>query len=195
MIWWIRWAPFAAVFAVQRWLWWLVLKVVLPDCSSLIDPKIRAAEGGNAITAKKYLDEIYRFLGILDTKASALMRYNGIILAVIALMASTTGRKLPETTFLVVALTIGSIFACLLVVGVYWRFFEWVNPDGADEAARFKVELDLIHRVLVLREFAYQVAWWLSAVVLIILALHLSDFIRSIQTSIPTIQTNTPTSE
>jgi hypothetical protein len=172
----IRWAPFYLFFGAQRLLWWILLRVLIPDCKSLVDANIIAKEGiAEKGSAKKVLDEIYKFLGILDSKASALMRYNGIILAVIALMRRQD-QSLPNVTHYIVGLTIGSILACLLVVGIFWRFLEWVEPRGADEDAKLSKELKLIRRVLVLREVAYQVAWWLSFAVLIILWMNLSEF-------------------
>jgi hypothetical protein len=165
---------FGVFFGVQRWFWFVVLKILLPDCKTLIDPLIKAKEGSDE--PKKALDEIYRFLGILDTKASALMRYNGIILAVIALMVRQR-QDMPDIMYYIVLLTIASILACLLVVGIFWRFLEWVNPDGANVEEKLGRELDMIRRVLILREVAYQLAWWASAAVLFMLAAHLTDFV------------------
>lgn len=176
----VHWFPYCVYFGVQRGFWWLLLKVLLPDCKSLVDPNIAAKEGDDQ---KKLLDEIYKFLGILDSKASALMRYNGIILAVIALMARTSNQQLPHVTYLIVLLTIGSIMACLLVVGVYWRFLEWVDPTNVND--KFSAELDLIRRVLILREACYQLAWWCSAVVLILFLVHFREFLPSSPPDLP----------
>jgi len=170
----IHWLPYGLFFGVQRWLWFIVLKILLPDCKTLIDPKIEAKEGAG--DPKTILDEIYRFLGILDSKASALMRYNGIILAVIALMVRQR-QDMPDIMYYIVGLTIASILACLLVVGIFWRFLEWVNPTGANAEDKLGTELDMIRRVLILREVAYQLAWWASAAVLFMLAAHLTDFV------------------
>jgi hypothetical protein len=168
---WIRSGILEFYFGVQRLLWWMLLNLLLPDCRNLVDDKIIAAEG--QASSKKILDEIYRFLGILDSKASALMRYNGIILAVIALMERSR-QELPGTVYSIVIMTICSILACLLVVGVYWRFLEWVDPTANDKLAD---ELAVLRRVLILREAAYQLAWWLSAGVLIIFLVHFVEFL------------------
>jgi hypothetical protein len=170
----LHWVPYRVFFGVQRWCWFILLKILLPDCKTLIDPKIIAKEGTDR--RKIILDEIYKFLGILDTKASALMRYNGIILAVITLMVRQRG-DMPHITYYIIALTIASILACLLVVGIFWRFLEWVKPNGADDAEKLDTELDMIRRVLILREAAYQIAWWASAAVLFMLWVHLTDFV------------------
>jgi len=174
----IRWFPFAVFFGVQRGFWWIVLNVLIPDCKKLVDDRIIAKEGDQA-DSKKVLDEIYKLLGILDSKASALMRYNGIILAVLALMLKNT--PLPHVTIYIVVMTIASILACLLVVGVYWRFLEWVDPSAGDKLAH---ELALLRRVLVLREAAYQIAWWMSAAVLVLFLLDFREFLASISPGI-----------
>jgi hypothetical protein len=179
----LHWFAYCVIFGVQSWFWFILLKILLPDCKSLIDPKIAAKEGSDS--PKTILDEIYKFLGILDSKASALMRYNGIILAVIALMVRQS-RTMPSVTYYIVALTIASILACLLVVGIFWRFLGWVKPTGANDTEKFGTELDLIRRVLILRELAYQLAWWASAVVLFMLWAHLSDFVS------PELKPSTP---
>jgi hypothetical protein len=175
----IRWAPFYVFFGVQRLFWWVLLKLLIPDRPALVDAKIEAKEGSKA--PKLVLDEIYKFLGILDSKASALMRYNGIILAVIALMVRT-GQPLPGVASSIVLMTVGSILACLLVVGVYWRFLEWIDPQAG--AHKMSTELDMLRRVLILREAAYQVAWWLSAAVLIIFLIHFLEFLPSSQSNV-----------
>ncbi len=103
------------------------------------------------------------------------MRYNSIILAVLALMVK--GTTLPHVTIYIVVMTIVSILACLLVVGVYWRFLEWVKPTGSN---RLEEELQLLRRVLIMREAAYQIAWWMSAAVLLLFLLNFREFVASI---------------
>jgi hypothetical protein len=122
---------------------------------------------------KDVLDSVYRLLTILDTKASALMRYNSIILAAMAFLIKDREHP-PHGTAAIVSLTIGSIVACLLVVGVFWRFYQFVEVDPV----KFGTELASIRRVLFLREAAYQIAWWFSIAVLVILIVNLGDFIK-----------------
>ncbi len=168
----IRWLVFEFYFGVQRLFWWHLLHALLPDCTTLIDAKIIAKKSD--ATASEILDEIYKFLGILDAKASALMRYNSIILAVIALMAKG---EPPHVTVYIVVMTIISILACLLVVGVYWRFLEWVNPDAPTN--KLADELAIIRRVLIMREAAYQLAWWMSAAVLFLFLFNFREFLAA----------------
>ena len=71
------------------------------------------------------LKEIYHFLGILDSKAQGLMRYDGIILAVIALMIkSGSSVSLRLETYFIVYMTLHPNLVPIFV-GVFWRFLEW----------------------------------------------------------------------
>lgn len=165
----IKFPVLAVVWLVcfpTRWIWWSVLQF-FPDGSD-INEKVRVLEGNG--DAKSTIKAIYGFLGILDSKASALMRYNGIILAVVALMVRS-GQELPAITYVIVYTTLASILACLLVVGVFWRFLEFVGAD-------LDGELNVIRRVLIMREAAYQVAWWLAVIVSILLIIHFADFVK-----------------
>ncbi len=178
-----RWFPFWIFFGVQKWLWWLLLAVVIPDCKKFVDERIQTKADQDR--SKAILDEIYKFLGILDSKASALMRYNSIILAVLALMERGTSAKLPHVTIYIVVMTIVSILACLLVVGVYWRFLEWVDPDARENLSG---ELDALRRALVMREAAYQIAWWMSLAVLLLFLWNFRQFLPSIAScTVPSI--------
>jgi hypothetical protein len=123
----------------------------------------------------------------LDAKAAALMQYNGIILAVVAIMAQIKETPLPGFAYWIGYLTLGSILACLSVVGVFWRFLEFVNPD----ANGLSDELDVIRRVLVMRECAYQLAWWLAVIAGVLLILDFGEIMKHIhQDSSPTINAN-----
>ena len=157
-------------FSVNKWIWWCLLQP-FPD-GDAIDTRIGLVYGDGTKDSKRSLTAIYTFFGILDSKASALMRFNGIILAVIALILRSKG-TVPAITYVVVYMTLASILACLLVVGVFWRFLEWVG-SGTNA---LNDELHVIRRVLVMREAAYQVAWWLAGVVSILLIIHFADFV------------------
>jgi hypothetical protein len=158
-------------FLANKWIWWCLLQP-FPDGDE-IDERVGEVYGNGTKDNKRTLNAIYQFFGTLDAKASALMRFNGIILAVIALILQSGG-TVPPITYVVVYMTLASILACLLVVGVFWRFLEWVNTgtNALDD------ELHVIRRVLVMREVAYQVAWWLAGVVSILLIIHFADFVK-----------------
>jgi hypothetical protein len=174
--------PVAVVFFVTRWLLWAILQA-LPDSTDL-DSKIEAIRGNR--DPRTLLDQIYTLLNILDSKASALMRYNGIILAVLALLLGRGAiQALPaghaaSAYIWIVYLTLASILACLLVVGVYWRFFEFVRPPND-----FAEELSTLRRVLLLREAAYQIAWWLAVIVSIANFSEYVSALKSIQEAKP----------
>lgn len=161
------------LIGVPTQLLWRCLLWPFPDGRE-IDAKICLCERETDET--KVIDAIYRFLGVLDAKAAALMQYNGIILAVVAIMAQTKEAPLPAFTYWIGYATLGSILACLSVVGVFWRFLEFVKP----EASGLSDELDVIRRVLVMRECAYQLAWWLAVVAGVFLLADFGDIMKHI---------------
>ncbi|MFD2183382.1 hypothetical protein [Rhodoplanes azumiensis] len=175
-----QWHVWRWLFDGQRVVWSSVLLFVLPDCAPHVDPKIIAKLGGKA-DKRVILEEIYRLLGILDTKASALMRYNGVILAVATLMirpGPVPPAAPPPYIQPIIYLTLFSILLCLFVVGVFWRFLDFVDPHAAAEA-QIDHELDMIRRVLVLREGFYQLAWLLSAAVSVLLVMSLPHLVKA----------------
>lgn len=164
-------------------LFWQVVLLFIPS-DDWVDRRVRAIEWET--TAEKTIKAIYALLSILDSKASALMRFNGIILAVIALMLRDL-KEMPPIGYWIVYMTLASIVACLVVVGIFWRFYEFVEPapvalpvdnDGQTRNALLAEELKMLRRVLRLREAAYQLAWWLAGGVSILLMLHFADFVK-----------------
>lgn len=169
---WVGWLITQLVLFPTKWISWSVLQFFPNDTG--IDAKVGALEAGAAPV--KTVKAIYGCLSILDGKASALMRFNGIILAVIALMIKSS-QELPTVAYVIMYMTLASILSCLVVVGVFWRFYEFVDPDDANSLER---ELGMLRRVLVLREAAYQLAWWLAGAVSILLILHFADFVKQV---------------
>ncbi|MCX7900332.1 MAG: hypothetical protein N2444_09675 [Methylocystis sp.] len=148
-------AVLASVTWSNRTFWRGVLHF-LPH-GGAIDAKIKYCD--SCEDEKKTLEAIYKFLDALDAKAAALMQYNGIILAVVGIfLQAKPSTESPLMAVPIGYLTIVSILFCLMVVGMFWRFLEYVDP--ATNA--LETELNVIRRVLVLREACYQAAWWLS---------------------------------
>src|SRR5690242_5587651 len=112
------------IFLTTKWLWQLALLLVPSD--DWVDQRVRTIEWGT--TPERTIRAIYVLLGVLDTKASALMRFNGIILAVIALMLRDSKQAPPISFYVILYMTLASIIACLVVVGIFWRFYEFVTP-------------------------------------------------------------------
>jgi hypothetical protein len=133
------------------------------------------ATGGDAATIliqqQKIIKSIYSLLAILDSKASALMRYNGIILAVVGLFVRLeTQHGVHGIDLAIMLVTLFSIMLCLLVVGIFWRFLELAFP--ADGGRNIEFEIEQLKRVLHLRETSYQLAWLLAVVVTFLLAIR-----------------------
>lgn len=137
------------------------------------------------------LEYLYRVLGILDDKAQSLMQFNAFVIGLVAIFWS----KISDTTstwayWPGVASVIGSlasIFACLLVVGIFWRFLAvavpWTAAEPAKAAAHddalLVTELEALCKVVHMRETAYQFAWLASLVSLLALVpIVLIAFIR-----------------
>jgi hypothetical protein len=116
----------------------------------------------------------YELLGILNDKAEALMGYNGIILAVMT-WAASEDHRLDWLEKSIIFMTLISILCCLLVVGIFWGFLEravGAPRTGAltnGDRAAFADELADLRKVLALRQGAYQLAWWLASLVLLLM--------------------------
>jgi len=118
---------------------------------------------------QKIIRAMYGILGILDGKASALMRYNGIILAVISLFIRLGQEKqIHGLDLAIILITLFSIMLCLLVVGVFWRFLELAFPANGN--MNLDEELTQLKSVLHMRETSYQLAWLFAVVVTFLLA-------------------------
>ena len=114
---------------------------------------------------EKTLEWIYQLLGVLDTKASALMRLNGVMLAAASFLLhadSSTAIK-----FLVAGSGIASaisIACCLLVVGVDWPFLGLVVDKGEGEARKLDFSQEFFHlqKVADFRQGCFRVGWTIS---------------------------------
>lgn len=134
-------------------------------------PHALTSEGRAGITAEQAVDWLYGILTTLDAKASALMRLNGVLIAAAAFLLGIFGREgdsglsvtLHDAQLIIICafLSAFSIFACLFVVQVSWRFLGKVKEAGgkfefADEISCLAVECRK-------RESIYQCAWGVSA--------------------------------
>jgi hypothetical protein len=118
----------------------------------------------------KRLEWIYLILTVLDTKASALMRLNGVMLAAAALLLNPTYKGGMSVAIPVAVSAIGSvtsIILCLLVVAVDWPFLglvKKVNKGGGMVEADFCEEFKHLTFVAHLRQVLYRLAWSISFV-------------------------------
>jgi hypothetical protein len=112
-------------------------------------------------------DYLYNCLSILDTKSSALLQYDGFILAAATLGVTLLPHLSLGTLFVTVALLLSAISAalCLPVIWVYWT----TTPEFSDERGEF---IDLLgHRNR--RTLYYRIAWLITPVAVFFLILGL----------------------
>jgi hypothetical protein len=146
-------------------------KTILKDpatirCAPLTD--------NESVGAKDVVDWIYGVLTILDAKASALMRLNGVLIAAAAFLLGLFGRpggSILSTTSLDAAVIVSlavlsafSIFCCLLVVNISWPFLGKVAKNNNGRTFDFADEIDSLDKASRFRQSAYQLAWGISSV-------------------------------
>jgi hypothetical protein len=137
------------------------------DCSW----KPKVAE--ETITADRVVEWIYAVLSTLDSKASALMRLNGVLIAAAAFLLGLFGRQgtsILATTRCHALLIMGcallsatSIGFCLFVVNVSWPFLGRVQA-GSDGTVNCSDELLSLERARSFRQRMYRVAWGISLI-------------------------------
>lgn len=116
----------------------------------------------------KALDWLYQLLSILDSKASALMRLNGVMLAAAAFMLQPEYHVLGIIKLLVAISATGStlsIACCLSVVSVDWPFLSHVSEKttaGGDKVFDFSNEFHLLQQVADFRQKLYMTGWKMS---------------------------------
>ena len=127
------------------------------------------AAGTPADTAVNWL---YEILSMLDSKASALMRLNGVLIAAAAFLLGAVGRQgttvlatTPADSRLIIScalLSALSIFACLFVVNVSWPFLGKTTLE--DTRVDCSEEIRGLDAACNFRRLVYRAAWWLSLV-------------------------------
>jgi hypothetical protein len=123
------------------------------------------------ITANDAVNWFYLVLSSLDSKASALMRLNGVLIAAAAFMLGMFGRgntSILSTTyidsiFIIIPALLSalSIIFCLPVVGVSWKFLGKTTIDESG-TCDFSEEINSLDRVVNHRQYYYRIAWWIS---------------------------------
>jgi hypothetical protein len=124
--------------------------------------KIALNEKGNE-SSRFCIEANYQVLSILDAKASALMRLDGVLLAACLVGLTAKLYDVKSCAFGILAYTsLASMLLCLLVVAVDWKFLGYVikTANGFD----FTQEISHLRRVRAFRERVYQLAWWLAFV-------------------------------
>jgi hypothetical protein len=127
------------------------------------------------LACKRYLDQFYGYLTILDTKSTGLLTVNTIFIAILLVFLGNGEqaakqwqvpfrRGVLELQLVLVGL---SALLCLLVVRVSWRFLAKV-PTAATHDAHFDEELQRLANVTQDRTLYYWAAWALALAALIL---------------------------
>jgi hypothetical protein len=132
------------------------------------------------VKASEAVDWHYQVLTVLDTKASALMRLNGVMLAAAAFLLAAFGRQaesimsakgLDASIVAITALLSAlSIALCLFVVNVKWNFLG--KAEETSGSFSFSRELTALSDASKFRQRVYRTAWWISLVGVVAFALE-----------------------
>jgi len=98
---------------------------------------------------------MYDNLNIIDSKSSALLTFNSLIIAVLAIWTSniSTGIFLYVYAFILILFLISSLL-CLLTVFLHW--------SPSDQLKDIKKHIDLLLQVREQRTIKYRYAWYLA---------------------------------
>jgi len=98
---------------------------------------------------------MYDNLNIIDSKSSALLTFNSLIIAVLAIWTTniSTGMFLYIYTFILTLFLISSLL-CLLTVFLHW--------SPSDELKNIENHIDLLLKVREQRTIKYRFAWYLA---------------------------------
>jgi hypothetical protein len=110
-------------------------------------------------------DYLYNCLGILDTKSSALLQYDGFILAGATFGVTLFPHPSLGTLFVILALVLSGVSAvlCLPVIWVYWT----TTPQFSDERGEFTDLLGHRNR----RTLYHRIAWLITPLAVFFLIL------------------------
>jgi CBS domain containing-hemolysin-like protein len=111
----------------------------------------------------KTIKSIYFVLSVLDTKASSLMRLNGVVLAAALVGVSARFYEIRGWPFVGTTMpSVVSMILCLLVVAVDWPFLGHVIPKTGGSGYDYSNEIEQLRKVRLFREWAYRFAWFFS---------------------------------
>ena len=127
-----------------------------------------------APTVQEEINYLYGILGVLDSKASALMRFDAIMIAAASFLLLQGGDKVPLASaprlqVLLGAILVASLAAagfCLCVVQVSYPFLGkiLIDSDSIDCSAETRALNSAAER----RTRFYRLAWWLSVIAVLI---------------------------
>jgi hypothetical protein len=123
----------------------------------------------------------YNNLTVLDTKASALMAFNGILIAVASFTVQAGGvfEKQPVVPLIVIITALIAAGLCLFVAQISYPFLgKVVIKSGTPNGLDYSAEINSLHGAVDRRTWYYRIAWWLS---LLAIALFLIMFILTLK--------------
>lgn len=124
-------------------------------------------------TAQEEISYLYGILGVLDSKASALMRFDAIMIAAASLVLVQGGSALHGgTTALrfwlgaILVFSLGAAGLCLWVVQVAYPFLGKVKITS--DTFSCDVEIQALNKAAERRTRCYRFAWWFSVAAVLI---------------------------
>jgi len=127
----------------------------------------------NPLKAKDTTEFLYSALTILDSKASALMTFDSILIAAAAFTIEKQGGFDWPRVFTLLAIVMALVAAalCLLVARVSYPFLGKVTmtaaTDGTPARLDYSNELSALDEAVITRTCYYRMAWRLSLIALI----------------------------
>lgn len=121
-------------------------------------------KNGELCDEKLKIEAIYRVLSVLDSKASALMRLDGVMLAAAAvILTSSVGPLIYADGMAKVIMVLAAlaITLCLAIISIDWSFFRFVKAKD-DDGHAFDEEIKYLRKVMVFRTLVYRLAWLFS---------------------------------
>ncbi len=124
--------------------------------------RLTSAATSNLGKPGQAFERLYGVLTILDSKASALMRLNSVMLAAAAFLVNPQSQtyQISQRVLWAAVLSSLSIALCLVVVSVDWPFLGLVRQT--EEEFDFTDEMTNLQRVSLFRQCVYRIAWWIS---------------------------------
>src|SRR4026207_120889 len=143
------------IYSLYWWFWWLKRWEPPPTpwrYSDLPD-HVRARLALNSTPPEKVCETtvnwLYQLLGLLDTKASALMRLNSVMVAAAAFVLNPQFGSWQSMKYLIAGSALLSAFSiaiCLLVVAVDWPFLGLVKKIPlSDGKVKWQFAKELFH--------------------------------------------------
>ena len=152
------------------------------NADEAFDTKYTILNNSDNKSSKATIDAIYFVLSVLDTKSSALMRLDGVVLAAAFVGVTAHLYEIKSAGFGFTAFPcMISMIICLMIVGVDWPFLGKAVLDQNKTTVNFTAEIVELRKVRRFRECGYRIAWvfaLISAVSVLVVLIH-AIFVRA----------------